>query len=157
MRSSAESSSPPRPSDRARRDRNPLRNKGPVTAFSALAALAVSALLALGCGDDDEAEPAARSSGTASTTISIAEAARSPKSVTCADIETQSEAAGKAALAAANTLAGTVQIPGANRYQTAQRLLFGLYALCERIDDGSYRPAADALEDVKAGRYQLGD
>jgi predicted RNA methylase len=127
-----------------------------VTAFSALAALAVSALLALGCGDDDEAEPADANRGTSTTTISIAEAARSPKSVTCTDIETQSEAAGKAALAAANTLAGTVQVRGENRYQTAQRLLFAIYDLCERIDDGSYRPAADALEGIKAGRYQLG-
>jgi predicted RNA methylase len=127
-----------------------------VTAFSALTALAVSALLALGCGDDDEAEPAPASSGTASTTISIAEAARSPKNVTCKDIQTESEAAAKAALAAANTLAGTVQIRAANRYQTTQRLLFAIYDLCERIDDGSYRPAADALEGVKSGRYQLG-
>jgi hypothetical protein len=31
-----------------------------------------------------------------------------------------------------------------------------MYDLCERIDDGSYRPAADALDAVKSGRYRLG-
>jgi len=116
-------------------------------------ALAALAVLASGCGGDDEAEPAAAKSG---TTISIEEAARSPKSITCMDIQTQSEAAGKAALAAANALAGTVQLEGAHLYQTTQRLLFAIYDLCERVDDGSYRPAPDALEAVKAGRYRLG-
>jgi hypothetical protein len=156
MRSSAESPSPPRPTDRAPRDRNPLRKTGPVTAFNALTALAVSAMLASGCGGDDEDEPVAAKTRTPTTTISIEEAARSPNSITCRDIQTQSEAAGKAALAAANALAGTVQLRDAHHYQTTQRLLFAIYDLCERIDDGSYRPAADALEAVKSGSYRLG-
>ena len=67
------------------------------------------------------------------------------------------EAAGRAALAAANSLAGTVQLRDANRYQTTQRLLFAMYDLCETVDDGSYRPAAHALEAVESGRYRLGD
>ena len=116
----------------------------------------MSAMLAAGCGDDDGAEPAAAKSGTPTTAISVEEAARSPESITCADIQTQSEEAGKAALAAANALAGTVQLRDANPYQTAQRLLFAIYDLCERVDDGSYLPAADAVEAVKSGRYQLG-
>ena len=143
MRSSVESPPPPRPSDRATRVR-------------ALAALAVSALLVTGCGGDDEAEPAAAKSGTSTTTISIEEAARSPRSIMCADIQMHNEAAGRAALAAANALAGTVQLRDAHHYQTTQRLLFAIYDLCEGIDDGSYRPAPDALAAVKSGLYRLG-
>jgi hypothetical protein len=126
-------------------------------ALNALAVVAVSAILAAGCGSDDDPEPAAAKSGAATTTVSIEDAARSPHGVTCSDIQTQSEDAGKAALAAANTLAGTVELPDANRYQTTQRLLFAMYDLCERLDNGSYRPATDAVEEVQAGRYRLGD
>jgi hypothetical protein len=127
-----------------------------VTAFNAVAALAVSAMLASACGGDDEGEPAAGKSREPIATSSVEEAARSPKRVTCRDIQTQSEAAGKAARAAANALAGTVPLRNENRYQTAQRLLYAIYDLCEKVDDGSYRPAAHALEAVRSGQYRLG-
>ena len=50
---------------------------------------------------------------------------------------------------------GTLQLRDANQYQAAQRLIFALNDLCESADDASYRPAADALEAVKSGRYRL--
>jgi hypothetical protein len=121
---------------------------------TALAAVALSAILAAGCGGDDEPEAAAAKSSAA---VSIEDAARSPHSISCSDIQTQSEQAGKAALAAAHALAGTVELEDANRYQATQRLLFAMYDLCERLDDGAYRPATAAVEEVEAGRYRLGD
>ena len=124
--------------------------------FGVVTALAVTAVLAAGCGGDDDAEPAAAQGGTSTTTISIEEAASEPRSITCADIQTQVEAAGKAALAAAHALAGTVQLPDATQYQTTQRLLFAMYDLCETVDDGSYRPAPHAVDAVESGKYRLG-
>lgn len=124
--------------------------------FGVVAALAVTAVLATGCGGDDDPEPAAAQGGTSTGTISIEKAASEPRSITCADIETETEAAGKAALAAAHALAGTVEIPDATRYQTTERLLFAMYDLCESVDDGTYRPAPDAIEAVESGKYQLG-
>ena len=121
-----------------------------------VAAIAVTAVLAAGCGGDDEAEPAAAQGGTSSSTISIEKAASEPRSITCADIQTQVETAGKAALAAAHALAGTVQLPDTTQYQTTQRLLFAMYDLCERVDDGAYRPAPHALDAVESGQYELG-
>jgi hypothetical protein len=119
-------------------------------AWSALILTAVLGLAA--CGSDEKGS--ARSKQPAAT-ISEEKAYSSPKSVTCTDIQTQSQAAGKATRAAATALARTVQLRDASQYETAQRLVFAMNDLCERADDASYRPAADALRAVKSGRYRL--
>jgi hypothetical protein len=130
-----------------------------MTVFAALTALAVSAMLASGCGGNEEATPAdapaTAKSGAPTATISEDEAYRSPRSITCTDIQTQSSAAGKATRAAANALTATVKLRDASQYQTAQRLLFAMNDLCKRAGDGSYTPAADAVKAVKSGRYRL--
>jgi hypothetical protein len=126
-----------------------------VTVFAALTALAVSVMLASGCGGDEAATPAAAESRAPTATISEDEAYRSPRSITCTDIQTQSQAAGKATRVAANALAATVKLRDASPYQTGQRLVFAMNDLCKSADNGSYRPAADAVKAVKSGRYRL--
>ena len=129
-----------------------------MTVYSALTAVAVAAVLAAGCGEDDEANTGAAEQAAkrkAPATITVDEAARAPRSITCVDFEAKAQMAAQATRAGANALAATVTVPRESQQQTAERFIFALDDLCRRSDDGAYRPAVDAVKLIEAGGYQL--
>ena len=80
---------------------------------------------------------------------------RHPYALTCGRVLAIDSAKAQQFHIAALSLAREVRLPGTNRNQLWQRFVYALLDLCQKADDPSYRPAAEAVRRVRRGEYVL--
>jgi hypothetical protein len=121
-----------------------------------LIALAASAALSTGCGDD---EPTADGGAKASKPDSAAALAkrhahleRNPYDLRCGDIRDK-VASGEITRIVQYALADDAKIRGLNRLQASQSIFYAITELCRARPD-SYRPAEDAIAGVRSGQFR---
>jgi hypothetical protein len=117
-----------------------------------MTALLVCTALVVGCGDDEsasESEPAAKKVSLAQREAQVE---KNPYDLRCADIRDK-VASARMTRIAQYALADDAQIPRLNRLQASQSIFYAITELC-KSQPGSYRPATDAIADVRSGKYR---
>jgi hypothetical protein len=118
--------------------------------------VAVVVLVAAGCGESDgpstteDGEDRARELERGYEYFS-----KHPYALTCERVLAIDSVKARQFHIAALSLAREVRLPDTNRNQLWQRFVYALLDLCQKTDDPSYRPAADAVRRVRRGEYVL--
>jgi hypothetical protein len=119
-------------------------------------ALAASAAVAAGCGDDEPAGEAAANAAKQNSTAGLAkrhaQLERDPYALRCGDIRDKLASADITRIVQ-YALADEAQIRGLNRLQASQSIFFAITELCKAKPD-SYRPANDAIAGVRSGEFR---
>ncbi|HZN89446.1 MAG TPA: hypothetical protein VFB44_10765 [Thermoleophilaceae bacterium] len=119
-------------------------------------ALAASAAVAAGCGDDEPtgegAANASKQNSTASLAKRHAQLERDPYALRCGDIRDKLASADITRIVQ-YALADEAQIRGLNRLQASQSIFFAITELCKAKAD-SYQPANDAIAGVRSGEFR---
>jgi len=119
-------------------------------------ALAASAAVAAGCGDDEPtgegAANASKQNSTASLAKRHAQLERDPYALRCGDIRDKLASADITRIVQ-YALADEAQIRGLNRLQASQSIFFAITELCKAKTD-SYQPANDAIAGVRSGEFR---
>jgi hypothetical protein len=120
----------------------------------ALAAIsAAAALLAPGCGED-EGEKTAPAGGAKPKPQKLAkfDPSKNPEAVTCGHVRDKVNSA-NLTRETTFTLADREKIKGLNRLQASQSIFFAMTEVCKgKADD--FRPAEEAVEGVRSGKYR---
>jgi hypothetical protein len=119
-----------------------------------LAALAAAAaLLAPGCGEDDDAQTApAESPEPKPQRLAKYDPAKNPEAITCGHVRDKIDSAN---LTRETTfeLADREKIKGLNRLQASQSIFFAMTEVCKGKPD-DFRPAEEAVDGVRSGKYR---
>jgi hypothetical protein len=119
-------------------------------------ALAASAAVAAGCGDDEPVGEAAANATKQNSTASLAkrhaQLERDPYALRCRDIRDKLASAHITRIVQ-YALADEAQIRGLNRLQASQSIFFAITELCKAKPD-SYQPANDAIAGVRSGEFR---
>ena len=119
-------------------------------------ALAASAAVAAGCGDDEPAGEGAANASKQNSTASLAkrhaQLERDPYALRCRDIR-DTLASADITRIVQYALADEAQIRGLNRLQASQSIFFAITELCKAKPD-SYQPANDAIAGVRSGEFR---
>jgi hypothetical protein len=119
-------------------------------------ALAASAAVAAGCGDDEPAGEGAADASKQNSAASLAkrhaQLERDPYALRCGDIRDKLASADITRIVQ-YALADEAQIRGLNRLQASQSIFFAITELCRAKPD-SYRPANDAIAGVRSGEFR---
>lgn len=116
---------------------------------TATGVVVVALPLAGGCGNDESSpEPAAKP---AAPRVDLGE---NPYKITCRDLADE-QATVDWGRRATVTLAADTKLRRVTPMQATQRINFALTELCKQ-NDGSYKPAKDAVAAVNRGEYRTG-
>jgi outer membrane murein-binding lipoprotein Lpp len=120
-----------------------------------LMALLVGAVLAAGCGDDEDDSGSVAQASTKPEVVDVAERRaqleQDPHSVRCSDIRDENSTRNTRMVQ--HALAADVKIGGMGELAVSQSIYYGLTEVCKG-KPGSFEPAADAIAGVKSGRYR---
>jgi hypothetical protein len=107
--------------------------------------------LAGGCGNDESSPEPTAAAKPAAPRVDLGE---KPYKITCRDLADE-QAAADWGRRATVTLAADTKLRRVTQMQATQRINFAMIELC-RQNDGSYKPAKDAVAAVNRGEYQTG-
>jgi hypothetical protein len=118
-----------------------------------LIGLASCAMIAAGCGDDDNQTAVSQSKP---KTVSVAERhallKKDPYALRCSDLSDKLAAA-EITRTVQVALADDAKIHGLNRLQASQSIYYAITELC-KSKPGSYQPAEDAIAGVRSGEFR---
>jgi hypothetical protein len=118
-----------------------------------LIGLAACAVIAAGCGDDDNQTAGSQSKP---KTVSVAERhallKKDPYALRCSDIRDKLASADITRTVQV-ALADDAKIRGLNRLQASQGIFYAITELC-KSKPGSYQPAEDAIAGVRSGEFR---
>jgi hypothetical protein len=114
------------------------------------AAVAALALLAVGCGSDEEGAPAA-ANGADQALVRTIEA--QPDAITCEQVNNQQTWGGVTRRATVE-LAERGQIPGLNRLRASQSVYYAMTEVCKGRP-ASFKPTREAIDGVRSGTYRV--
>jgi hypothetical protein len=119
-----------------------------------LIGLASCAVIAAGCGDDDNNQTAGSQSKP--KTVNVAERhallKKDPYALRCSDLSDKLAAA-EITRTVQVALADDAKIRGLNRLQASQSIYYAITELC-KSKPGSYQPAEDAIAGVRSGEFR---
>ena len=116
-----------------------------------IAALALGAAFAAGCGEDAPEEPAAAKAPVVNLAERQAQLDQDPYDLRCADI-VDKVASADMTRRVQYALADDARIPGLNRLRASQSIFFAITEVCKG-KPGSYKPARPAISGVRAGEF----
>jgi hypothetical protein len=115
-----------------------------------LAGLALCAVIAAGCGEDEEKVQAAKP--TVSLAERQAELERDPYGLRCADLGDEIASARMTRIVQ-YALADDAKIRGLNRLRASQSIYYAITEICKG-EPGSFQPANAAIAGVRSGEYR---
>ena len=115
------------------------------------AACLAAAVLAAGCGGDDDAALEARPAAAEARTVAI-DPDKDPYAITCAEL---ADVSGSAELIqrAQFTLADDAKLKKMSRQQAARSIVYAMTEICKGQEPAA-TPAQDATEAVRSGKYR---
>ena len=116
-----------------------------------IAALALCAAFATGCGEDAPEEQAAAKAPAVSIAERTAQLDQDPYDLRCADLADK-VASADMSRRVQYALADDARIPGLNRLRASQSIFFAITEVCKG-KPGSYKPARPAVSGVRSGEY----
>ena len=117
-----------------------------------IAALALCAAFATGCGEDaPQEEPATAETPAVAIAERTAELDQDPYDLRCADLADK-VASADLSRRVQYALADDARIPGLNRLRASQSIFFAITEVCKG-KPGAYKPARPAISGVRAGEF----
>jgi hypothetical protein len=104
-----------------------------------------------GCGEDDADRDPAQAIKREDARIT-----KDPYALTCERVQAIETNEARRFHLAAFALAEDAPVHGINRQKVWARMVYALLDICQRRNDPEYRPAKEAVREVRAGKYFVG-